>query len=445
MEEHLGRSNGQNKNVAVIFMEGTNLSGTQLEGACLREAWLKNADCAEAQLRNVDLVNAQLEGVDFSEAHLECSCLVGAQLKKAFFTDAHLENSDLFGAQLEGAQLHRTHLKYADLRKAYLKKAFIRGAHLEGADLSLACLEEANLIGACLEEASLDGANLAGANLWGARLDKVSLLGANLEKAKLANTSLKGAHLFGACLKEVDISGAQFEDANMQDVVLVNERRVGPYVADAQWSNVNLSVMGWSQVKMLGDEYEARQKTQYGRRKDVSTCLNEFGKAVRANRQLAVVLESQGLNEDSARFAYRAQVLQRKVLWKQRRFGKWFFSMMLALLAGYGYRMWRTIVAYLLIVLLCAGAYFVLGIFYEPRLSFLDAVLISITAFHGRVFSEPFLRPGDPQLWVTAFEAVAGLVVEGVFIALCSLNDSLGSELWMRFKAISDVVSELNQ
>ncbi len=56
--------------------------------------------------------------------------------------------------------------------------------------------------------------------------------------------------------------------------------------------------------------------------------------------------------------------------------------------------------------------------YYEPHLSFLEALLTSITAFHGRVFSEPFLRPGEPQLWVTAFEAVAGLVIEGVFIAM---------------------------
>ena len=97
---------------------------------------------------------------------------------------------------------------------------------------------------------------------------------------------------------------------------------------------------------------------------------------------------------------------------------RWLFSLMLALLAGYGYRMWRILAAYLLVILLCAVAYFVLGMYYEPHLSFLDAVLTSITAFHGRVFSEPFLHPGAPQLWVTAFEAVMGLVIEGVFITM---------------------------
>ena len=222
----------------------------------------------------------------------------------------------------------------------------------------------------------------------------------------------------GAQMQSTDLSKAQLESINLESVKLSDEKHVGPQLADANWSNTNLTVVKWSQVKMLGDEYKASQKTSDGQVKDRTTRLREFETAIRANRQLAVALESQGLNEDSARFAYRAQILQRKVFWKQRQFWKWLGSMILALLAGYGYRMGRIIVAYLLIVLLCAGAYFVLGIFYEPHLSFLDAVLTSITAFHGQVFSEPFLHPGDPQLWVTAFEAVAGLVVEGVFIAM---------------------------
>jgi len=91
--------------------------------------------------------------------------------------------------------------------------------------------------------------------------------------------------------------------------------------------------------------------------------------------------------------------------------------MMLALLTGYGYRMWRILVAYLLIIAACAVAYFVLGIDYGPRLSLIQAFLESVTAFHGRVFFELFTS-NAPQIWVTAFEAVAGLVIEGVFIAM---------------------------
>lgn len=57
------------------------------------------------------------------------------------------------------------------------------------------------------------------------------------------------------------------------------------------------------------------------------------------------------------------------------------------------------------------------GHYYAPHLPLQVAFLESITAFHGRVFSGLF-APNTPQIWVTAFEAIAGLVIEGVFIAM---------------------------
>ncbi|GCE31377.1 hypothetical protein KDA_68610 [Dictyobacter alpinus] len=120
---------------------------------------------------------------------------------------------------------------------------------------------------------------------------------------------------------------------------------------------------------------------------------------------------------DAARFTYQGQTLQRKIRWHERAFGRWFFSLFLALLTGYGYHMWRIIMAYLLIIALCTAAYFSIGIYYPPHLTLLQAFLESVTAFHGRVFYELF-TPDTPQIWVTALEAIAGLVLESVFIAM---------------------------
>ncbi|MGZ3681663.1 MAG: pentapeptide repeat-containing protein, partial [Ktedonobacterales bacterium] len=90
----------------------------------------------------------------------------------------------------------------------------------------------------------------------------------------------------------------------------------------------------------------------------------------------------------------------------------------LGLLAGYGYRMGRIIIAYLLVVGSAAVAYYVCGqLGYEPKLDAAQALLVSVTAFHGRVFSEQFSIT-TPQAWVAAIEAVLGLLVEGVFIAM---------------------------
>src|SRR5213078_1034677 len=82
---------------------------------------------------------------------------------------------------------------------------------------------------------------------------------------------------------------------------------VGPRLADTQWSNTNLAVVNWASMKIMWDEQEADRTKE----------VEDYQAAVRANRQLAIALQSQGLNEDAARFAYRAQVLQQQVLLRQ--------------------------------------------------------------------------------------------------------------------------------
>jgi len=314
---------------------------------------------------------------------------------------------DVRGADLRLADLHglplaclRGGLSGTEWAKASVEQRNTAMLHLEGANLSFAHLEDANLAGTHLELGNCSQSHLVRADLHAAHLEGTFFFGTHL-----AGASLRGAFLDAATI--------------LSNVVLVNEEFGSAFLSDVRWGDTNLSLLNWACLKILGDEYEAYQPiTWYGLVKNKSDWLRGYQRAVRANRQLALALQREGLNEEAARFAYRAQILQRKLLWKQRSFWKWLGSAMLALLAGYGYRMWRIFVAYLLIVLLCAGAYFVLGIYYEPHVSLLEAVLTSVTAFHGRVFSEPFLQPGDPQLWVTAFEAVAGLVIEGVFIAM---------------------------
>jgi hypothetical protein len=46
-----------------------------------------------------------------------------------------------------------------------------------------------------------------------------------------------------------------------------------------------------------------------------------------------------------------------------------------------------------------------------------EALIVSLTAFHGRGFFAAAFRPGDPQAAVAAGEAVLGLLIEITFIA----------------------------
>jgi uncharacterized protein YjbI with pentapeptide repeats len=372
--------------------QGTNIFAGVEWPDPFKEARLSRAEIEQRipspkRRKGLDLRGADLSQVDLGALPLTCLWGDHMLLEETNLSGTKLEGADLTAANLKGASLWSANLEVADLTRANLEGADLGLANLEGADLTAANLRRARLGAARLNEADLSEAKLEGANLKGASLIETNLSGARLEGANLREVGLGGETLLGPQGPRLNVKGPR-----------------GPQLADVQWGGgTNLTVVDWSQMTMLGDEYKAR---------------GLFETAIRANRQLAVALQAQGLNEDAARFAYRAQILRRKVLWKERAFGQWLFSWLLALLAGYGYRMGRILIAYLFVVLLCAVAYFVLGMYYEPHLSFLEAVLTSVTAFHGRVFSEPFLRPGEPQLWVTAFEAVAGLVIEGVFIAM---------------------------
>ena len=181
---------------------------------------------------------------------------------------------------LLGADLPYKRLESADLRDAHLEGALLRGAHLEGA---------------LLRGAHLEGANLAYAHLEGANLVRVDLKSVNLRDAHLEGANLVYAHLEGANLRQA------FFDAttNLEEITLGDEEHGFALVADLSWGDVNLTVVDWSQVKMLGDEYVAREKQYVQGVSDKNRRLNEYKMSVRANRQLANQLEDQGLIEEA--------------------------------------------------------------------------------------------------------------------------------------------------
>jgi hypothetical protein len=176
----------------------------------------------------------------------------------------------------------------------------------------------------------------------------------------------------------------------------------------------------------LGDERAARDwKLDPGQKDDPNARrqgqLDVYRRAVRAYRQLAVALQAQGLNEEAAPFAYRAQRLQREVLRRRGNVGGYLFSLLLAGLAGYGYRLRRIFIAYAFVVLLFAagflGAGLAAGHTHLDATAALDAVQISLNAIHGRVFFAQF-GLDTAQSWLATGESIVGIVIEGVFVAM---------------------------
>ncbi len=276
---------------------------------------------------------------------------------------------------------------------------------LEGADLHVAHLEHTLFLRAHLENANLSGAFLKGAVLGLAHLE-----GADLGYAHLEGSDLSYAHLEGANLSEAFFDST----TKLNEVALSNSVYGGVSLADVYWGDVNVAVIDWSTVSQLGDERTAKQQTSDdGKPKDSIDGLAGYRKAVRAYRQLAVVLRNQGLNEDAARFAYRAQLTQRLVFRQQRKRGQYLFSLFLDLLAGYGYKPWRSFATYIVVIGIFAAIYLLPG----PHLAWNEAIVISMTAFHGRGFFPDQFKPSDPQALVAAIEAFVGLLIEVTFIA----------------------------
>lgn len=53
----------------------------------------------------------------------------------------------------------------------------------------------------------------------------------------------------------------------------------------------------------------------------------------------------------------------------------------------------------------------------DPHLTWYEAIVVSMTAFHGRGFSPSPFSPGDPLSIASAVEAFVGLIIEVIFIA----------------------------
>lgn len=419
------------------FLTNVNLGGAQLAGTHWREAHLEGADLSEAQLNGLDFSGAylpgmmlngmHLEGVTFKEAHLEGALLYGAYLNGVQLQGAFLTRANLSEAHLDSADLGKAHLE-----DAFLQKASLRNAHLNHAFLARANLQSSGLVGASLIKAHLEGAVLREAHCQNANFLRAVLQEADLTHAEFENATLKEAHLEGADLYQarlagVVLCGAFFDNTTLlNQVVLGTEKSDGAFLLDVRWNGVNLAVVNWSEFSEVGDERIARQShTTDGTVKSKEMRLDEYQAAVRVNRQLAVELQSQGLNENAARFAYRAQVLQKTVwqhmvrqsgisFWQRMQScGAWLFSWFLFLIAGYGYKVWRSFLAYLLVI----GTFMALYLRLDPHLVWYEALVVSMTAFHGRGFSPSTFFPGDPLSIAAAIEAFVGLIIEVTFIA----------------------------
>jgi len=369
------------------------------------------SDESQREREGLDLRGADLRKANLSDLPLACTCWGLIWRRPSNETD---EQREMAGVHLEGADFHNTSLE----------KSCLRGADLKKANLSRARLAQADLSRATLVDATLREADMRDVILISAHLERTRLTDAYLGQADLRGTHLEGAILHRANLEEADLRKAFFDSATSLDgIILMRGRDRCASLAGVHWGDVDLSLVNWKSIKVLGDEQKAHQpKTPDGEVKQRSWRVNEYRAAVRANRQLAIMLRDQGLGGEADYFAYRARVLYRLErwwqLWSKEQAQKplswvqllvaWTLSILFDILAGYGYKPERSVFSYLVVIASFAIGYVIFG-----HLLPLQALVFSLTSFHGRGFS-----PGEnitldnPLTVLAAIEAVVGLIIE---------------------------------
>ena len=335
---------------------------------------------------------------------------------------------------------------YGEAPNLLLGGALITRARLAGAGLRFARLEGVNLAFADLEGANLSAADLEGANLGEATLTRADLSAADLRRARLHGAHLEGANLSYAHVEGADLIETSFdadtvlaradlleeEDRRALLARLLRRPRYGPALGDIHWGafdQVQLTqVKGWNALRRLADES-----------RNIYPNYPYDSRAERAYRQVAQRLRDQGYSDVADHLNDRAQVLHRKNLfilivddWRRpwRLPGdlvRWLFSWFLALLAGYGYHPGRSVFWYLATIAGFAYAYLKATAGWIPfglphpssfaPLTWYEALILSVSSFHGRGFFQPVQSLGDPIAALAAIEAVIGLLIEISFIA----------------------------
>ena len=291
----------------------------------------------------------------------------------------------------------------------------------------------------------LEGAELSRTDFRNAVLGNGRFEGSDLFEASISGAMLYRAHLNGVDARRACFGGANLRLASLDsatelaDASFGTESRNGATLVDVRWGRANLTNIEWSSVRRFGGETSAGIPRRKSESSPIETQTAEYERAARAYRQVAAILRAQGVVDHADRFSLRAQHCQRRVLWRRRNYARYLGSFLLNLISGYGYRPLRNVATYAIAILSFAALYWCvtngvsltfglftnvvawLGMAPPPpqphRLERYEAVVLSMSSFHGRGFYWPTQSPVDKVAILGAIEATIGLLIEITFIA----------------------------
>jgi len=310
-------------------------------------------------------------GWDWSGASLRYWKLEGIVFShndnKANFQNVNFHKAYLKNTMFGGANLEKAYFGGANLENAYLKGANLKGAYLRGA-----ILKNSRLDSTCLENAEMLGADLQNAKLWNSNLTGAKLQNSNLRNAEFnEKTVLFDVNLYQS---KIDNSTLKFAYANLDKIVLQEKNKV------------------------------------YKKAKEVYRALKNY-------------FRQEGMYDISGEYYYKEKLMEAKCNWKDKKYFKWIFNILLNLVAGYGERPLNVLIWWISIIFGNSFIYyFFSGIYngiainiasYSPK--YLEALYFSIVTFTTLGFGDLAPKPGFFQI-IASIEAILGAIFMAMFI-----------------------------
>ena len=424
---------------AAVRLEGANLSHADLSGACLTcarlsDAQLTDARLEEANLDGADLGKARLMSAHLQGAHMHGVNLEGAELRNARLDDVDLSNEELARAQSQILRLGPlVPLSWVGLAivmaVAVYQEFFVSNVSLSAPAVVVTLASIANIIAIMIrsrlsvrlawERWKTFGAlgpeelriNLSGTSLIRANLRYVQLASVDLQHANLENADLAKANLKQADLTDANLRGTNLASANLSHSVLDSVAALKNAIVDSQ---TRLDTVVWRDTlptRPAGGDDPL----------DQIIFVRDLG---RVFREVSLAMKAQGLYAQASAYRVLEQRTERYALRLESRLLPWAGSAVLDLVSGYGERPARAFQSYVVVVLGFAVVYFELTnnlanyFFTTTRpLKWYEALVLSVSSFHGRGFFPQSISLSDPVAMVAAVEAIIGLFIELVFIA----------------------------
>lgn len=256
------------------------------------------------------------------------------------------------------------------------------------------------------------GATFAG----GVSFTRAVLSSAEMGGLVLCDADLSYCQLEGADLRECDLRGANLTACRfdyrtwLTGAKLRGSTRGETVLLDVRWNGVQVTDLAWDTVGPRTPHPNGYTKRD----------------AARENRQLATLLQEQGMIDEAPRFFVAARRQQRGIRgsrsWAAYVVGR-FASWLLDAVSGYGFQPHRSVLAYIAVVLGFAGTFSAidktpgLGHFSVPMTGFGSYIVFSVMSFHGRGLLSVTVNPHSALGGVAAVESAVGLVIEVVLIA----------------------------